>query len=224
MNKVAIFCINLKHRNDKWVECQKEFKIAKIQVLKFPAIKKIKKPQIGCTYSHLALIKKAYSYKYDYICVFEDDIHFNNAKKFKKKFEDAIEKVPQDWHILYLWWLAGRWAKFQKINNSIYKIKNIGCTYAICYSKKSFGKLIKYIPLLCDEKTTIDSFLAKKYQEKYPCYMYKKILVSERWAYSDIDKKIKKTSFYYWFRFFCYTHKLWWMLDWLWIIRKKYML
>lgn len=220
MNKIIKFCINLEHRTDRWIECEKEFKLAKIRVLRFPAIKKIEEPQTGCTYSHLNLIKKASLDKHDYICVFEDDIHFNNPEKFKKNLKDAIEKVPKDWHILYLWWLAGRWAKFEKVNNNIYKIKNIGCTYAICYHKRSFQKLIKYIPLLCNKKYTIDTFLAKIYQNKYPCYMYKNILVSERWTYSDIDKKIKKTSLYYSFRFFCYTRKIWWILNWLWKIKE----
>jgi len=79
-----IYCINLNHRTDRWLESLQEFKKLGIDsdVERFEAHEL--KPGIkGCTKSHYEIIKLAKKNKYKNVLIFEDDVFilrddFNN--------------------------------------------------------------------------------------------------------------------------------------------------
>ena len=91
------FCINLDRRKDKWEQCQDEFIKHDIQnVIRISGVdgnpenlpnKMIREPiitNIGCTLSHLNILKYAQEKNLENIVVFEDDCVF--VDDFNQKF------------------------------------------------------------------------------------------------------------------------------------------
>lgn len=213
------FCINLDKRLDRWEKIKKDFERNKIEVHRFPAQECLESPWQWCTLSHLWILKLATKEKWEYVCVFEDDISFYSKRGFKDKLKKSLENIPPDWHILYLWGLMTRDAKLKKINDNIFMVKWVLCTYGIVYSKKSFYFLIKNLEEIIKQKDKrIDNFLAETYQLKNPCYITSHLLVYEKNDFSDIDKKKKGTKKKYEFRFFCFKYWMGGLLNLLWII------
>jgi glycosyl transferase family 25 len=86
-----IFVINLDKRNDRLdeflIECKK-VDINPSEIERFSAIYKPENPCVGCTLSHLEVIKIAKERSYENIIVFEDDFEFLVQKEtFYKNLE-----------------------------------------------------------------------------------------------------------------------------------------
>jgi glycosyl transferase family 25 len=69
------FYINLERRTDRKELIEKELADKGLDVERFKALEH-SQPAIGCTMSHLAVIKLARERKYDCVVVFEDDFEF----------------------------------------------------------------------------------------------------------------------------------------------------
>jgi len=69
------FYINLERRTDRRELIEKELADKGLDVERFKALEH-SQPAIGCTMSHLAVIKLARERKYDCVVVFEDDFEF----------------------------------------------------------------------------------------------------------------------------------------------------
>ncbi len=219
MKQIVIYCINLSHRKDRWAKCRKQFKLQKINAKRFSAIENKVYPHIWAAESHKKIIELSLKNHYELVCVLEDDVQI--VDDFIKKIENAILQTPNDWHIIYLWGLVCRNAKFTKINRHISKIHSISCAYGIIYSRKCFKNLIKI--MWSGERgfkkfKTFDDWLAFDYQNKYPCYMTNKILVEQLPGYSDIEKREKDTRKKYAFRFWMYSHGFSSLLKWAWVV------
>ncbi len=91
-----IFYINLKHRKDRYDQIISEFNKLNINMSKverFDAIYKPQLPCLGCTESHLNVIKLARKRNYKYIMIFEDDFEFIvNETEFKDNIKKFFEK------------------------------------------------------------------------------------------------------------------------------------
>lgn len=59
----------------------------------------VRKADMGCTLSHLQVVKLAKLYKLKSYFVFEDDVIL--AENFQEKFAKAMEGVPPDWRLVY---------------------------------------------------------------------------------------------------------------------------
>jgi len=64
--------------------------------------KKISKGEIGCSLSHLKLIKQAFDSGMQEIVVFEDDVSFEFVSKWKCTFHDLLANAPADLVVLQL--------------------------------------------------------------------------------------------------------------------------
>lgn len=85
-----IFYINLAHRQDRKAEIETELDNFGIQYERFEAISTPGCGSIGCSYSHLGVLKIARERGYRNVLVFEDDFQF---KVSKHEFEDCLTKL-----------------------------------------------------------------------------------------------------------------------------------
>jgi len=104
-----IYCINLDKRTDKYKDCLKEFKKIGIEVERVSAIDgtPIFKPGLntkagayGLFLTNLNIIQNALTNNYKNILILEDDVMF--IDNFNELFNEKIESLPDDWHLLYL--------------------------------------------------------------------------------------------------------------------------
>jgi GR25 family glycosyltransferase involved in LPS biosynthesis len=74
-----IYCINLKHRPDRYISATKVFNDLNIPNVEFYITEKSSKGgRYGCFESHINVIKKAYNEGYNNILIFEDDIRLRS--------------------------------------------------------------------------------------------------------------------------------------------------
>jgi len=82
-----IFYINLAHRQDRKVEIERELDAFGLSYERFEAISTPGCGSIGCSYSHLGVLKLARERGYRNVLIFEDDFQF---KVSKTEFEDGL--------------------------------------------------------------------------------------------------------------------------------------
>lgn len=195
---MKIFCINLKRRKDRWQKISRILKIANIKTERFEAIEDIKFPHYWCTLSHRKIIEIASKEKYPHVVVFEDDMNLYEKKMFLEKLDTCISSLPPDWHILYLGYSHSRHLTLERINPYIYKINNVLWTWSIVYGQNCYAELLRKIPknrrsqessTFIDGYKTIDEFLAKNYQKKYPCFITANLMAYHDVSFSDIENR-----------------------------------
>jgi glycosyl transferase family 25 len=97
-----IIYINLNHRTDRRIEIEGELDSYGLLYERFEAISTPGCGSIGCSYSHLAVLKMAKERGYRNILIVEDDFTF---KVTKEEFEESLEKlfsVKGDFHVCML--------------------------------------------------------------------------------------------------------------------------
>lgn len=76
-----VYYINLDYRTDRRAQFVAECKrigIPLADVYRFPAIRDVSNPCLGCTKSHLAVLKRARALKLDRVLICEDDLTFKS--------------------------------------------------------------------------------------------------------------------------------------------------
>jgi GR25 family glycosyltransferase involved in LPS biosynthesis len=100
----AIYCVNLKHRTDRWELSKKEFEKIGIldRVERFDAVANVDIPKRGFYESHLQVIKLAHERKLSNVLIFEDDVAFYKDM-CEKKLNKSLEALKEtDWEFYYL--------------------------------------------------------------------------------------------------------------------------
>ena len=99
-----IFCVNMKHRTDRWELSKKEFEKVGIleRVERFDAVADSENPKKGFYESHMRIVKLAYEQKLNNVLIFEDDVAFykNMCTDKLNKSLDALTK--SDWEFYYM--------------------------------------------------------------------------------------------------------------------------
>ena len=85
-----IFYINLVHRQDRRTEIEQELTNFGLQYDRFEAISTPGCGSIGCSYSHLSVLRLARERGYKNVLIFEDDFQF---KVSKTEFEDGLSRL-----------------------------------------------------------------------------------------------------------------------------------
>lgn len=104
-----IFVINLEHRKDRLAEFYIQMEKTKIDLSKVERFNAFYKPfndgALGCTMSHLEILKIAKERKYKNVLIFEDDFEFLvTAEDFEQKMRDFFT-LQLDWNVLMLSYL-----------------------------------------------------------------------------------------------------------------------
>lgn len=100
-----IYCINLATRQDRWEQCQKEFKKHNLEVIRIDAVKgmpmnRVDAGNIGLLLTNIDIIKKAKQRGLKKILILEDDVIFKD--NFNEKFSEKIQFLPADWQTIHL--------------------------------------------------------------------------------------------------------------------------
>jgi GR25 family glycosyltransferase involved in LPS biosynthesis len=89
-----IFYINLKRRYDRRVEIETELNQMKLPYERFNAIENVH-GFIGCSHSHLAVLKLAKERGYPNVLILEDDFTFLISKEdFERRLNTFLDRVP----------------------------------------------------------------------------------------------------------------------------------
>lgn len=185
-----IYCINLDHRLDRWEHAKKEFSSLGIldRVRRFSAIKE-SDGRLGVIKSNLSLIRYARERDLDNILVFEDDIKFL-SKDVGGHLQVAIEQLANiDWTLFYLG--ANLHTPLERISENLLIAKKAYGVHALCYSKKSYDKLINYYSEIFDIKweNILDVYFVREFQENSLCVLIYPIIATQMNSYSDIEKR-----------------------------------
>ena len=92
------YYINLDYRTDRRAEIEKELADKGICAERFPAIR-TRPGSIGCTLSHIAVLKLARERGYESVMIFEDDFMFTVSKE---EWESLINKLPSSYDVVMM--------------------------------------------------------------------------------------------------------------------------
>ena len=191
-NLKNIFYINLKERVDRKESVEIELDKFGWKYNRFEAVK-TKSGRVGCSMSHLKLLKMAKEKKLPYIVIVEDDIQFKDVELFKKLFDNFMNsKLEYD-----VFLLAGNLRMpAVKVSPNIIKVYKSFTTTGYIVKEHYYDKMINNIEesinkLLKNEKNgynAIDTYLMKlqcvdKWYISYPR------TVTQKPDYSDIENK-----------------------------------
>lgn len=195
-----VYYINLKHRVDRRRSIEKQLSQLGWQGTRFDAIRN-EYGAIGCSLSHLKLIRMAKDKNLDFIVILEDDIHFTKPQIFLEQLNNFLQsKIEFD--VLLL---AGNNRKpYKRINEFCIKVENCQTTTGYIVRKHFYDIFIKNIEegiinLLLDlrklNKYAIDQQW-KILQREHNFYLITPLTVSQLPNYSDIEGKYHNYSYH----------------------------
>lgn len=180
-----IFCINLDHRTDRWLNCQNQFDRFGITAERFRGYEKLVHDGIvhgnfGCTSSHRALLEIINYNKWERTLILEDDFQILH-EDFCDRFDRMIHFVPNDWDMLYLGGHYGEAPK-QRINPNVIRMARMLTTSSYAVTLK---QAIKMAPYICGP-SPIDS-LYGGWHLRDNCYILQPRLMVQYGNFSDIQ-------------------------------------
>lgn len=184
-----IYCINLKHRVDRWDNCLRQFKENGLNVERFDAVNGkelapnglngLMSGEVGVIRSNYNVIKDAKEKGYKNIIIFEDDVEL--CDNFITQFESIFDKVPKDWGFLYLG--GNHVGGLTLVNENIARIKHSYAIHAICVNEQVYDHILELLP---NEKEAVDVTYAKL-QQIFPSYVFRPHLAWQKDGHSDIQ-------------------------------------
>ena len=194
-NLQNIYYINLEERTDRKKHIENEFKkLGWNNYTRFNAIKH-NKGAIGCSMSHLEILKNARNNNLDYVVILEDDIQFLDIDLYKKLFNKFMNNNIE----FDVFMLAGNLIGKNNIRNDYYiKINRCFTTTGYIVKKHYFYKLINNI------EEGVNNLIKRYNGSLYAIDVYWNILQrNDNWyilyprtitqlpSYSNIENKIK---------------------------------
>ena len=197
-NQIPKFVVNLDHRTENMDLIKREMEYMGWDFERFSAINR--NSYMGCTLSHLEVIKIAKKRNYKRVMVIEDDCLF---MPYAKSLLDSIENETEDidFHVLNLSPTLNRHLQISKKYSSLLdltdvppkKMENYGETFAtnlMLYDEQVYDKLFD-ISLTAftsgDYYFPIDGFLAHHIYPQYQSYCPILPVAPQRRSYSDVS-------------------------------------
>lgn len=135
---------------------------------------------LACLYSHVGLIKHARKRKDNYVCIYEDDVIWCDG------FEERIRYVESTGLDFDMFYLGGHFDNDEDAEPTeyrhIYKIKNVGGTYAYIIRKSVYNFVIDNITY----NWGIDQFYGAVVQHRFNCYAMLPFMIGTVPGYSDV--------------------------------------
>jgi len=191
---VNSFYINLESRTDRKEHVEKELAKIGITPNRFNAIK-MENGAIGCSMSHLKCLQLAKKNNWDHVLICEDDIEFLNPTLFINQTIQFF-KTYDDWDVMLL--AGNSIPPFKKVESFCVKISKCQTTTGYLVNGHYFDTIIdnikKGLENLIKNPEQHTEYAIDKYwfllQEKDNWYLPVPLTVSQRYSYSDIEKKM----------------------------------
>lgn len=189
-----IFYINLESRPDRKSKFEIEMKKIGWNATRFNAIKQ-KFGALGCSMSHLTLLKYAKVNKLDHILILEDDISFLFPELFINNLNNFLSS-EKDFDVLLI--AGNNMGPYEKINDNCVKIKKCQTTTGYLVKSNYFDKLISNIEEglnnLSNNLNRLNDFAIDQYWNKLQLVdnwlLLTPLTVTQRPDYSNIEKKV----------------------------------
>ena len=131
------FYINLKHRTDRKIETEGELNKMKIKNYKrFDALRG-ENGHIGCSKSHLEILKQAKKNNFEYVAIVEDDIEFLEPQQTVNKLQCIIDDKV-DWDVIILGGIGIK----KRLTKNYAKAIDISTTTGYIVKRNYYDKLI----------------------------------------------------------------------------------
>lgn len=191
-----IFFINLERRKDRLLEITNELKKHNITAELVTGIdgstldikemisedgQIVSKGDIGCTLSHLKVVKLAKERGYKNYFVFEDDAEL--IINFNEVLDTYMKYVPNDWDFLYFG--GNHMGGLQSVNLCVSKIFKTFTTHAFGVKETVYDAMIE---VLGRENDKVDIGIASLHS-KFNSYVFRPHIAFQRASYSDILNK-----------------------------------
>ena len=143
----AIIYINLDHRKDRKKQIEEELKKAgvdKKKIIRFPDVYKKLNGHLGCTKSHIGVMKLIKNSNFKTVLILEDDFQFQMSKEeINKKIDNFFDKFQNDWDAIHL--SRSFWSKEKKLNDDVCKLKYAmtSAGYMVNNNNDFYDKLLK---------------------------------------------------------------------------------
>lgn len=202
LNKLfpAVFCLTLDRRPDRRLQAQNEFdthgiavefisgvdgkelpKTGKISADRLP----VSQGDIGCTLSHLKMIRLAKERDYKQIMITEDDVQFH--PKLNLLFHEFYSQL-KDWDMLYL---GGNHAGgFEMVTGNLARISKTYTTHAYCVKNTMYDEMIRVL----SEVEKVDISISSLHS-KFNCFVTRPHLAWQRDGFSDILER--ETNYFF---------------------------
>lgn len=184
LNNIKTYVINLEKRKDRLELLNIPFKWER-----FNAIEE-NPGYVGCLKSHQEVIKKSIELDLDKVLIFEDDVEL--CENFENKFNDIIQKLPNNWDLLYL----GGWNKgeIKKYDDGINIAENVFCMHAYLVNRKFIPILFEILHSKDNKQTNQRDYkcdvLLSNNLNRGNCFICDPPLAWQKAGYSDIEKQI----------------------------------
>ena len=181
INTLKTFVINLDKRKDRLEELKIPFNWERFVAFEASP------GYVGCLQSHRTVLKQALDLKLESVLIFEDDVEL--CEDFEMKFKDIVNKLPEDWDLLYL----GGWnkGKIKPYVDGLDVAENVVCMHAYMVRDK-------FLPIVIEalhskdgiQKSPADykcDVLLADSLFKGECFICNPTLAWQRAGYSDIE-------------------------------------
>lgn len=197
MNNISdiknIFYINLESRPDRKIFFENQMRMLGLKAVRFNAIRNAC-GAIGCSLSHLALLKYAKKHKLDHILIMEDDIMFLNPKMFIHNLNNLLAK-HKDFDVLLI--AGNNMGEYTRLDEFCVKIQKCQTTTGYLVKSHYYDKIIKNFEEGVDNLIKNLSLMNKYAIDQYwvslqlvdKWYLLTPLTVSQKPDYSDIEKK-----------------------------------
>jgi len=186
-----VYCINLDSREDRWNQANEEFKKNNLNAERVSAVEgsklnldfppEIKEGAVGCSLSHLYVMKMAKQLNLSNYLVLEDDVKF--IDNFSEIFPQIIQQVPDDWDMLYLGGQHIHGRNIKQITPNIYKCEYTLTTHSFAVRNTVYDL---FIDKLIDITKPCDVHFAEEHKNinAYVCIPH---LTWQREGHSDVE-------------------------------------
>jgi GR25 family glycosyltransferase involved in LPS biosynthesis len=193
----GVFLINLDRRPDRLEKVLPILDRAEFDtVMRFSAIEgkaiKYQGPlnagQVGCTLSHLAIIRHAKEHKMESIFIIEDDVEL--ADNFNEIVSNALEELPKDWCMFYAG--GNHLKKASPHSEHLVKLSGTLTTHAYGIHSRFYDAIINTIESSFDK--VIDVYYYQMH-ERYPSYCTNPKVAFQSAGFSDLEmRQVNYTS------------------------------
>lgn len=200
-----IICINLERRKDRWNQSCSEFAKHGIEVERFSAFDHeefqniynqydvYQRASLGCSLSHVAVLKSAKSRGFKNVLILEDDAEFHD--QFNEIFNQVSPQIPENWNMIYFGPNRGSDCRPIKVSENIFRASDLLTTHAYAVNENTYDILIKAGQNFIHG---IDTNYVNYVQPRVNCYLINPPLIFQRSDYSDLQmKNVDYVSFRY---------------------------